>query len=587
MELGQLPLAYLRINTGKAHSLQCVRIELNDFRDGNDGPWSTFGMQVGTPSQQFRVLPATGLDMAWVVHPDGCGAFSDQVSCAQSRGGLFFSDRSTTWDEIGLYELSIYEEAMLGYSGNGSYGYETITLGWPGNNLPSVEKQVIAGITTMSFYLGALGLNPWSVNFTELDNSHPSLISTLKNQSKIPSLTWAYTAGAYNYHPPVFGSLTLGGFDASRFVSSSSNLNFSMNGDISRDLLVAVQSITTNLTGSSSSSSLLSSPIYAYIDSLVPHMWLPLDTCEAFETAFNLTWNSTAELYLVNDSLHQMLLEQNPTVMITVGPSTSGESVPIEMPYWSFMLNASDNLRYFPLKRADNDTQYTLGRVFLQNAYVIANYEFFNFSVHQANYPDTSVPQQIITLCPREGCGGSFTGQASLNIGTIVGIVLAAVAVVAIISLGIWWTLFRNRSRNRSPEWKEDHSDIQQDVPLPNTAELGGIDPGRYEAPDSSVKLGELATGTARKIGRETEAYELPVKAYELPVKAYELPAEAYELPASEPAASELQTPDITPATTPHLAPRIPARFDAPSDQGDRIPMVGSWKPMVQVQKNN
>jgi len=497
-------------------------------------------MQVGTPSQQFRLLPATGLDMTWVVHPEGCDTFSDQVSCAKSRGGLYFSHDSSTWNEIGLYELSIYEEAMLGYGGNGSYGFETITLGWPGNNLPSVGKQVIAGITTTSFYLGALGLNPWSVNFTELDNSHTSLLSTLKNESKIPSLTWAYTAGAYNYHPPVFGSLTLGGFDSSRFVSS--NLNFSMNEDISRDLLVAVQSITTNLTGSS----LLSSPIYAYIDSLVPHMWLPLDTCAAFETAFNLTWNSTAQLYLVNDSLHQMLLSRNPTVTFTIGPSMSGESVSIEMPYWSFMLNASsplvnDVLRYFPLKRADNDTQYTLGRAFLQNAYVIANYEFFNFSVHQAKYPDSSVPQQIITLCPREGCGGG--SAPGLNIGTIVGIVLAAVAVVAIISLGIWWCLFRNRG----PAWNEDHSDIQQgrqDLLLPNKAELGGIDQARHEAPENPVKLIELATGRAREIGMETEVYELP---------------------ASEPAASELHTPDITPATTPHLAPRIPARFDSPS----------------------
>src|SRR5262249_13307461 len=159
---------------------------------------------------------------------------------------------------------------------------------------------------------------------------------------------------------------------------------------------------------------------------------------------------STAQLYLVNDSLHQALLAKNPSVIITIGPSTSGRNVPIEMPYWSFMLNASylhgnDNLRYFPLKRADNNTQYTLGRVFLQNAYVIANYEFFNFSVHQAKYPDTSVTQQITTLCPREGCDGSHS-HPGLNTGAIVGIVIAAVAVVAIISLGIWWCLFRNRS---------------------------------------------------------------------------------------------------------------------------------------------
>src|SRR6266480_1410924 len=65
----------------------------------------------------------------------------------------------------------------------------------------------------------------------------------------------------------------------------------------------AVQGITTNSTGSESS--LLFNPIYAYIDSLVPYMWLPLDTCIAFGKAFNLTWNSTLQLYLVDDSLHQ------------------------------------------------------------------------------------------------------------------------------------------------------------------------------------------------------------------------------------------------------------------------------------------
>ncbi len=531
--VGFFQFIYIRIGT------------LTSFRDGDDGPWSTFGVQIGTPGQQFRVLPATGLDVTWVIHPQGCSIFSDQASCAQARGGIYISDHSSTWNEIGLYELSIYEEAMLGYSGNGSYGYETVTLGWPGNNLPSVEKQVIAGITTTEFYLGALGLNPWPVNFTELDNSHPSLLSTLKNQSKIPSLTWAYTAGAYNYNPPVFGSLTLGGFDISRFIPN--NLHFSMGEDISRDLLVAVQSITTNMT--SSDSSLLSNPIYAYINSLVPYMWLPLDACTAFEKSFNLTWNSTAQLYLVPDSLHQILLAQNPTVAIIIGPSTSGDNISIEMPYWSFMLNASyplvnDNLRYFPVKRADNDTQYTLGRVFLQNAYVIANYELFNFSVYQAKYPDASVTQQIIAICPRGGCGGSFHG---LRTGIIIAIVLSIVAAIAIISLGIWLYFFHDRS----PVQKEEHSNVHQNEPLHNKPELSGIGVGNYEAPDTPEPR-ELPTEPGR--GMRT------------------LVNEAYELPASEPVASEIHTPNTSLATTPHLAPCNGTRREEPHTFGHVLP---------------
>jgi hypothetical protein len=52
-----------------------------------------------------------------------------------------------------------------------------------------------------------------------------------------------------------------------------------------------------------------------------------------------------------------------------------GPSVDIVLPYAAFDLEASYPLvrhptRYFPLKRAANDSQYTLGRAFLQEAYV-------------------------------------------------------------------------------------------------------------------------------------------------------------------------------------------------------------------------
>jgi len=63
-----------------------------------------------------------------------------------------------------------------------------------------------------------------------------------------------------------------------------------------------------------------------------------------------------------------------------------------------------------------------------------------------------------------------------------------------------------------------------------------------YEVPDNSAKPRELAAEPGPKVG---------------------IAIEAYELPASEPAASELHTPVITPAT-PRLAPRRPARSDTP-----------------------
>ena len=121
-------------------------------------------------------------------------------------------------------------------------------------------------------------------NFTNLNDPQPSMLSSLYNQSLIPSRSWAYTAGAHYNNPPVFGSLTLGGFDTTRF--RPNDLSFSFGADFSRDLLVSLQSVTYDTAGSSP---LLASSIDIFIDSLVTEIWLPVNACEAFARQFNLT----------------------------------------------------------------------------------------------------------------------------------------------------------------------------------------------------------------------------------------------------------------------------------------------------------
>lgn len=148
-----------------------------------------------------------------------------------------------------------------------------------------------------------------------------------------------------------------------------------MSSDISRDLVVGVQSITTT-TGSSNVETILlpSGGIFAFVDSELPYIWLPQDACQAFEHAFGLTWNATSEMYLVNNTLHSELQAMNMSVTFTLGVGKSGgETVDITLPYAAFDLTATPPLventtSYFPLKRAANDTQYTLGRAFLQEA---------------------------------------------------------------------------------------------------------------------------------------------------------------------------------------------------------------------------
>ncbi|QDS68836.1 hypothetical protein FKW77_007052 [Venturia effusa] len=500
-----------------------ISVPPDQYWDGNDGLWSTFGMTLGSNTQSVRLLPATGQSAVWAVVPEGC-IERDPASCKDTRGGLYLRNTTSSWSQVGLYELSLFTEKSLNYSGNGIYGNDKVGLAWPGDNLPSIPNQIIAGIATKDFYMGGFPLNPWPANFTTLNQRYPSLLTNLKNQSSIPSLTWGYTAGMYNHDPKIFGSLTLGGYDASRFTPN--NVNFSMGADISRDLLVGIQTI------SSGSSNLLSTPIFASINSLVPHIWLPLSACQAFERAFGLTWNETAQLYIVNDTLHTSLKNSNPTVRFVIAPdATGGSSVAIDMPYGSFDLvsgpsfsNVASGTRFFPLRRADNDTQYTLGRAFLQNAYVTANYEYFNFSVQAAQYPSTSVSQRIVTLPARGGVALKQTKSSGLSTGAIVGIAVGAVAAVLILAAALFFVFRKRKERSYGPVQAAHPMEDRKDY----TPDANAFTASRHELPDIQQSIHE-ADGSSQYHEMDNP-------------KAYK-PQWPVELPADLPA-QELETPD-------------------------------------------
>lgn len=54
----------------------------------------------------------------------------------------------------------------------------------------------MTGIATNAYYMGMFGLGDQPTNITNLTNPHPSFLTTMKSSNLIPSLSWAYTAGA-------------------------------------------------------------------------------------------------------------------------------------------------------------------------------------------------------------------------------------------------------------------------------------------------------------------------------------------------------------------------------------------------------
>jgi len=481
--------------------------------DGNDGYWSTFDVNVGTPGQNFRVLPSTAGSETWVPLPDGCQTNAPS-NCPQLRGVEnfdsaastgFMHNRSSTWKENGIYTLDL--ETRLDIHGNGFYGYDNVSLGATTDSSKlSLGNQVLAGIADTNYFLGLFGLGIRPISFSSNSQPTSSFMSTAFNQSKIPSLSYGYTAGAKYRAKGVFGSLTLGGYDANRFTPSTISFPFSQ--DDSRALTVGVQSITASNTikGVVSFTAGTASNFYAVVDSSVSHLWLPRATCDLIADAFGLQYDDGVQMYWVNDTTHSTLLALNPLVTFKLSGSIydtgNSNSTNIVIPYSAFDLkatwpfvppNSTTTVNYFPIRRAANDTQYTLGRTFLQEAYLIVDHQRRNFSINQATFNDPTPAPQLITIQPPNS--SSDKDSTGLGTGAIAGVAVGGAALLAIIIALVIFFMRKKKAKRLATE-------------LDGTDKPAGLNAnGDDKPPGSSTGANELAGTEVQELYSPNNTY--------------------------------------------------------------------------------
>ncbi|KAL6715357.1 hypothetical protein ACLMJK_007623 [Lecanora helva] len=361
----------------------------------------------------------------------------------------FQPSQSSTWTDFGTQQL--LDDEYLNISSNGHFGADCFGLGYEASKGLNLNRTLIAGITTEPSYMGIFGLKP--ANSTSSGKGPASMISQMKQQNLIPSLSYGYTAGAIYRQPPVLGSLTLGGFDSAR--SSIHNVSFPLAGDDSSSPVLSIKSITASGT-INQDADILTESVSATIDTTLPFIWLPVSACTKFEKAFGLMWNDSKELYLINQTTHQQLVNTNPSITFSLASQAAGAMINITLPYLAFNLQASsptfaNGTNYFPLKRAFNASQYTLGRTFLQEAFMFVDYEQKDFSLSQTQFPTNSVPD-LVTIDHSSAASGSNQHGNSLSHGAIAGIAIGASAVfVLLCSLAIFYWR-RHRQQQRKPQ---------------------------------------------------------------------------------------------------------------------------------------
>ncbi|KAL9073178.1 MAG: hypothetical protein Q9157_004820 [Trypethelium eluteriae] len=444
--------------------------------DGDKGSWSTFSISVGSPPQDFRLLVSTAASDTWVPIAGGCTQY-DLPNCPQLRGVELFngaqtsgfeSNQSSTWSLVGLY--AVQTEQHLNITGNGLHGYDTVHLGSSQDTSAlSVEHSVVAAIPDLDIFLGQLGLGIQPVSFSSASTPVPSLLQSLRNNNQIPSLSFGYTAGNPYRLKKVDGSLILGGYDSTRFAPN--NVSFTFAGNDASALTVGVQSIITS-DSLHSTQAFTSTGHLSVIDSTVDELWLPGDVCDSMADAFGLIHDPESDLYVLNDTIHSQLQQINPNITFQLGNTAynTGNSVNIVLPYSAFDMQASwpifqSSFNYFPIRRAANDTQYTIGRTLLQEAYLVVDYEHQNFSLSQAVWPDPLPSSQIEIIQPSSAASATSTNgpsAKSLGTGAIAGIAVGGAVVLLLIAFGAF-LFFRRRRRPHKHQAVPSGSNVSPD----------------------------------------------------------------------------------------------------------------------------
>ncbi|KAF2202524.1 acid protease [Delitschia confertaspora ATCC 74209] len=467
--------------------------------DGIDGQWSVFPLSVGEPAQWVRTIVSTASQQTWVVIDMACEknqtdennvtSLVRDDSCWNNRGHTFNPSASTTWHNRGFYLL--WTEQVMGLDGNGKYGFDTVGIGYLGERGPTLKNTTVGALITPNFWLGHFGLNPKPTNFSAFEDPSPSYMTQLFQQNMIPSLSFGYTAGARYRFTSVLSSLTLGGYDTSRYIPN--DLTFGFAPDNERDLVVPLVGIHAN-SATKSNVSLLTDPISVYIDSTLAELYLPTKLCKAFEDTFGLKYDNETELYLVNDMQHQQLLAENPNITFTLGQKyVTNSTIDIVLPYAAFDLRAKPPYRglqnesyFFPIRRAANDAQFVFGRTFLQEAYLVVDWERQNFSVYQSSWvfgaQQNIVPIISPTLTRELEKADHRPKSTHIATGRIIGIAIGSGFAVALVCFGIgWWYLRKKHINKIKAEYakriataKDAGTEKPPDPPLSPTEPEGG-----------------------------------------------------------------------------------------------------------------
>ncbi|XXG98608.1 hypothetical protein Hte_004933 [Hypoxylon texense] len=261
--------------------------------------------------------------------------------------------------------------------------------------------------------VGCLGIGaPDTINQSFSNSYGPAINASLIpgylfEQETVASNSFGMHIGSAN--PKMPGSFYFGGYDQNRIVGEVLTFEDDYTKAITlKDISIKVMDGSSpweyeSLGGllASGNSSINSGGVQVSVDGCSPYLSLPKSTCDAIAKELPVTYNEDLGLYLwnTNDSKYTQIVS-SPSVLdfVFIGDSNT-QNVSISVPFRHLNLTLTAPLvdkptQYFPCYTGPANA-YTLGRAFLQDAFVGANWGSKSWWLAQAPGPNIPSPSVV------------------------------------------------------------------------------------------------------------------------------------------------------------------------------------------------
>ncbi|KAI0398494.1 acid protease [Xylariaceae sp. FL0594] len=391
----------------------------SDQTYGPDGPWPAVEVTLGG-AQTIALYPGREFQ-SFILTTDYC---SQNSTCTATKAHLYNKERSQVDNtgSTGQIQYAPGPQFMGGLAVQGDNAKSWVdnmslgSLSVPNTSLALISN-AYAVYPNQQWYplsVGCLGLGaPSTINQSFSTSNGEPLINAslvpgwLSYQNLIPSNSFAMHIGSAD--PPMPGSLVFGGYDQNRII-----------GDIlsqtdSDHKAVPLQDISITVVDGESpwdfksqngllganNASIGSRGIQVSVDGCSPYLALPKSSCDAIAGHLPVDYNEDLGLYIwkEDDPKYSQIVSSASSLDFAFAGNTNTQKITISVPFRHLNLTltaplVSSDVQYFPCYTG-NGGGYTLGRAFLQDAFIGAHWDAKKWWLAQAPGPNIPTSQIV------------------------------------------------------------------------------------------------------------------------------------------------------------------------------------------------